>query len=702
MKPSLKILILEDSPDDAQLIERELTKAAMNFTSLVVESQPGFEQGLVSLQPDVILADHYLPQFNSIEALKIVMEYNRQNKLSVPFILVTGTIVEEFAVQSIKAGAADFILKDRLKRLPSAIINALEKSASEMEKAKYLDEIIARERLMGQAEKLAHFGSWYYDIPTDTYRWSDETFRIFGYEPGEIMPTYALLLQHIHPDDRPEFKSNRSRLISTFDSFENDFRIIDRHGRLKHLALKVEVNRDETRKPVALVGVNLDITRQKEADQLLRRSREEYKSLFDQNPDMVYSLDLEGNFTKANAAMIASSKLTSKELLSLNFRPFITPADGERVEHYFQLAAQGKPQRYLAKTANHNGEEFFLDITNMPIIVDGEVMGVHGVAKDITEKIRLERLLDKAYELARIGGWEADLVTRKIKWSPITRELLEVGPDFCPDIETGLGFYREGESRDTATKAFLDAVEHGKPFDLELQAVTAKGNYRWVRSIAEVEIQHGKVVKVYGSFQDIHERKSAEEKLRESHRENDTILESISDAFFTIDKNWIVTYWNREAEKVLQASRDFIIGKNLWDVFPLATSMASYTQLHKAMDQRVPVVYEEYYSPFKLSAEIKAYPSATGLSVYCRDVTALKNHVLEIEQQNKRLTEIAWTLSHELRAPLARLMGLVQIVKDYPEQETYRPETLQMILGSADELDDVIRKIVRKAEELGL
>src|SRR3546814_773817 len=156
----------------------------MNFTALVVESQPGCEQGLVSLQPDVILADHYLPQFNSIEALKIVMEYNRQNKLLVPFILVTGTIVEEFAVQSIKAGAADFILKDRLKRLPSAIINALEKSASEMEKAKYLDEIIARERLMGQAEKLAHFGSWYYDIPTDTYRWSDETFHIFGYEPG--------------------------------------------------------------------------------------------------------------------------------------------------------------------------------------------------------------------------------------------------------------------------------------------------------------------------------------------------------------------------------------------------------------------------------------------------------------------------------------------------------------------------------------
>lgn len=702
MEPSLNILILEDSPDDAQLIERELTKASMKFTSLIVETQQEFEQGLISLRPDMVLADHYLPEFNSIEAFKILKEYNKQNKLSVPFILVTGTIVEEFAVQSIKAGVADFILKDRLKRLPSAIQNALEKSASEMEKARYLDEIVARERLMRQAEQLAHFGSWYYDLPTDTYQWSDETFRIFGYEPGEITPDYALLLQHIHPDDLPEFKSNRIRLINTFDNFENDFRIIDRHGKLKHLALKVEVKRDEARRPVALVGVNLDITRQKEAEHLLRRSREEYKSLFDQNPDLVFSLDLEGNFTKVNGSMIRLSGKTEEELLALNFRPFITDEDGQIVEHYFQSAVEGNPQRYRAKAMNSDGEEFILDITIMPIIVDGAVMGVHGVAKDLTEKVRLERLLNKAYELARIGGWEADLVTRGMKWTQITRELLEVDPDFFPDIETCLGFYREGKNRDLATKAFKDAVQQGKPFDLELQVVTAKGNVRWVRAIGEAEVQHGQVSKVYGSVQDIHEKKSAEEKIREAYREKSTILESISDAFFRIDTNWIVTYWNREAEMVLRTPRNLIIGKNLWEIFPLAKSLASFTQLRKAMDERIPVEYEEYYPPFKLSAEIKAYPSSSGLSVYCRDITALKNHVRAIEQQNKRLTEIAWTLSHELRAPLARLMGLVQIVKDYPEQETDRPQTLKMILGSADELDDVIRKIVRKAEELGL
>ena len=118
---TLKILLLEDNRDDAQLIERVLRIDNMEFISMRVDSREDFNDSIRQFQPDVILSDHGLPQFNSIEALKICLK----ERSFAPFILVTGTVSEEFAVTCLKMGADDYILKSNLSRLPSAIRIAL-------------------------------------------------------------------------------------------------------------------------------------------------------------------------------------------------------------------------------------------------------------------------------------------------------------------------------------------------------------------------------------------------------------------------------------------------------------------------------------------------------------------------------------------------------------------------------------------------
>jgi PAS domain S-box-containing protein len=134
MDKKLKILILEDSPDDVDLIERELKRGGIDFTAVVVDNKNGFENAVREFIPDVVLSDHSLPEFNSIEALRLFKQHQKESGISAPFILVTGSVSEEFAVQSIKAGADDYILKDRLKRLPVSIQNAIEKCKIENEK----------------------------------------------------------------------------------------------------------------------------------------------------------------------------------------------------------------------------------------------------------------------------------------------------------------------------------------------------------------------------------------------------------------------------------------------------------------------------------------------------------------------------------------------------------------------------------------
>jgi signal transduction histidine kinase len=130
MKNHLRILCLEDLEDDYNLINRILKKSGLAFVSKRVDTKAEYEEALATYDPQVVLSDHALPQFNSSEALKIC----QKKHLQVPFILVTGAVSEEFAVNCIKEGADDYILKTNLSRLPSAINNALK--FKEMARAK--------------------------------------------------------------------------------------------------------------------------------------------------------------------------------------------------------------------------------------------------------------------------------------------------------------------------------------------------------------------------------------------------------------------------------------------------------------------------------------------------------------------------------------------------------------------------------------
>lgn len=118
---SLKILYLEDNPDDAELVNYILKKSGININMQRVDSRQDFVEAIRQNRFDVILSDHSLPQFNSTDALRIC----NLAHVGVPFILVTGTVSEEFAVHSLKQGADDYVLKSNLARLPTAILNSI-------------------------------------------------------------------------------------------------------------------------------------------------------------------------------------------------------------------------------------------------------------------------------------------------------------------------------------------------------------------------------------------------------------------------------------------------------------------------------------------------------------------------------------------------------------------------------------------------
>jgi PAS domain S-box-containing protein len=227
--------------------------------------------------------------------------------------------------------------------------------------------------------------------------------------------------------------------------------------------------------------------------------------LFNDYPDPVFSLDLQGNFLSVNKALVRLAECSEEELLKMSFVSFLPPEHLENVYKIFHKATEGEIQNFEANVVSAKGTPRTLCITNIPIVADGQVVGVYAIAQDITEKKKTEKLLE----------------------------------------------------------------EHNKSIS--------------------------------------------------------SILESITDAFFAVDRNWIVTYWNQEAVRLIRIPRKKIVGKNLWDVFKEAVHLKFYHEYHLAMENHVSRQFEEFFPPLKLWLEVSVFPSANGLSVYFKDISKRKH-----------------------------------------------------------------------------
>lgn len=121
--------------------------------------------------------------------------------------------------------------------------------------------------------------------------------------------------------------------------------------------------------------------------------------------------------------------------------------------------------------------------------------------------MRTKEMLQSTGELAQVGGWDLNLITKELRWSAVTKIIHEVDQDYVPDLDTAINFYKEGESRDTITKLVDEALKDGTPYTTELQLITGKNNEIWVRAHGNVEYLDGKPVRLHGSFQNITNQK---------------------------------------------------------------------------------------------------------------------------------------------------------------------------------------------------
>ncbi|MGO9688494.1 MAG: PAS domain S-box protein [Syntrophobacteraceae bacterium] len=256
------------------------------------------------------------------------------------------------------------------------------------------------------------------------------------------------------------------------------------------------------------------------------------------------------------------------------------------------------------------------------------------IAWEITQRKRVEEelrenqsRLDLALRSSRMGAWRLDIAENRRWFDDQVCHLLGIAPaEFTGTADEVLNVIHPDDRRATS-EALARAIEHDGLYEAEYRVVHPDSSIHYLASRGRaVRDDNGRPVRMNGIIWEITPQKLAEEKLKKAYQQLNATLESITDGFISVDREWRITYLNKSGAKMLGTKRKSLIGGVFWELFPEVVKLEFYPRFRDAVESGAPVHFEGCYpnSPLNKWWECHAYPSSEGLSVYFRDITESK------------------------------------------------------------------------------
>ncbi len=390
-------------------------------------------------------------------------------------------------------------------------------------------------------------------------------------------------------------------------------------------------------------------------------SRQSLASAFATVPWGVALMTPDGRFVEANAAYCHMVGRTLAELRQTDSLS-ITHVD-DRIEsrkHMASVLGNNADAAFWEKRFVRNGSEV--------VGVRGSLSVVHGrdhtplhlieICEDVSERNaavealrRASALVEIAGRVALVGGWTIDVVERKLVWSDVVAAIHDQPAGYSPSLAAGLEYFVP-EHQGIIHEAVERCIHDGTPYDLELEKITASGRRIWARTIGQAERDvHGAIVRIQGAFQDISSRKQNERAAFEVAERLRVTLESITDAFCTLDRDWRFTYVNPHAHSLFGGPDRPLLGCHLWTELPQLVGSAFEDQVRSAISGELPVQFEHHSERLSRWFSITAFPSSQGLAIYFRDISEAR-----VDRQRLELLEVS----------IARLSDMVLITEAAP------------------------------------
>ena len=462
----------------------------------------------------------------------------------------------------------------------------------------------------------------------------------------------------------------------------------------------------------------------------LKESNKRNQIFIEQAPHAIAMFDKEMCYLAASRKWVIDYKLEGKEIVGLSHYD-IFPEIGDDWKAIHQACLQGEiNQCDEAPFERADGSFQWITWDVRPwYISESNIGGLIMYTADIThlkekdaERKKIEEILDKTNEIARIGTWEVDLINNTINWSRITKEIHEVLPDFHPNLETAINFFKEGTSRDMIQLAVSEAIERGTTYDLELELVTAKGNIVWARAIGQAEFKNGRCIRLYGVFQNIDEIKRSKEALGILNEKLNTIINSGYVSIIGTDVSGLITSFSKGSEMLLQYTAEEVIGIHTPGLIHLEEEVEKrgkelsvlfgtpikgfevFTKLKEGgFESREWTYVRKDGSTFPVQLVVSAIRNSQrdiiGFLGIATDISEIKKAEKEMKallqittDQKERLKNFAHIVSHNLRSHSTNIYNLVELFTEL-NPNFKEDELVSMLTNAATTLKSTIENL---------
>ncbi|HSH96006.1 MAG TPA: PAS domain S-box protein, partial [Roseimicrobium sp.] len=383
MSKPIRILVVEDSLLDAELVLMELGRAGLNFEHHRVDTEPAYLARL-DWPPDIILSDFEMPQFNGMRALELLNASSKE----IPFIIISGSIGEDLAVLAMKNGATDYLLKDRLARLGSCVTHALDQNRLRREKQAALQA--SEERFRQMAENIGEV-FWMTDVASNEVLYVSPAFeRVWGVPCDNLYANPRRWIECVHPEDQPRvIAAEAGKLVA--GGYNEEYRIIRPDGSVRWVHDSAFPIRNAEGKVYRVAGVASDITVRKQADLEVAQQRQRLAGIIDSAMDGIITINEEQRVVVFNPAAERMFGYKAEQMLGQTLDRLLPDrARSGHSEHISRFGKTGISSRTMGSFGSitglrATGEEFPIEASISQVQLKGQRLFTV-TCRDVTEQ----------------------------------------------------------------------------------------------------------------------------------------------------------------------------------------------------------------------------------------------------------------------------------------------------------------------------